>query len=139
MCIRTVPIRTAVFEPCCDYTDSFQKVRKRSHHSGGQTLLCVYAPCLYAQRCLSLVVTAQILSKRFGKEATTARSRPFSVYTHRTEPIRTAVFDPCCDCTSSSEKVRKRSHHSGVQTPLCVYAPCLYAQRLHIHEKKQCC
>jgi len=83
VCIRTVPIRTAVFEPCCDYTNSFQKVRKRSHHSGGQTLLCVYAPCLYAQRCLSLVVITQVLPKKFAKEAATAGSKPFSVYTHR--------------------------------------------------------
>ena len=74
---------TAVFEPCYDYTNSLQKVRKRSHHSGGQTLLCVYAPCLYAQRCLSLVVITQVLPKKFAKEAATAGSKPFSVYTHR--------------------------------------------------------
>ena len=114
VCIGTAHIRTTVVESRCEHTNDFDFLFQRSHYRRFQTLLCVYAPCLYAQRCLSLVVITQMLPKKFAKEATTAGSRPFSVYTHRTEPIRTAVFDPCCDCTNSSEKVRKRTHHSGV-------------------------
>ena len=81
--IRTVPIRTAVLEPCCVHIICFEKDHKRSRHSGVQILLCVYAPCLYAQQCLTPAVIAQIISKYFVKEGITAGSRPCCVYTLR--------------------------------------------------------
>jgi hypothetical protein len=127
VCIGTAHIRTTVVEPRCEHTNDFDFLSQRSHYRRFQTLLCVYAPCLYAQRCLSLVVITQNVPK--GSQKKPSQQGPDPAVCIRTVPIRTAVFEPCCDCTNSSQKVRKRSHHSGGQTLLCVYAPCLYAQR----------
>ena len=85
------------FQPFGDYANSSEKICKRIHHSGVQTLLCVYAPCLYAQQCLNPAVITQIYLKCFVKQAITAGSRPCCVYTN-------------CAYT-----------HSGVGTLLCLH------------------
>ena len=106
------------FQPFCDYANSSDKNCKRIHQSGVQNLLCVYAPCRYAQQCLHPAVITQMYLKYFVKEAITAGSRPCSVYTHRAY-THNSVCTLLCLHTCIRNILWKKPSHWGLDPAVC--------------------